>query len=51
MRSDHAGMAKLVDAPALGADEETHRGSSPLSCTSYYLITFLIRTEKQPLIL
>ena len=28
-----AGMAKLVDAPALGADGVTHGGSSPLPGT------------------
>lgn len=28
--SSHAEVAKLVDAPALGADGVTHGGSSPL---------------------
>lgn len=31
---DIAGMAKLVDAPALGADGVTHGGSSPLPGTT-----------------
>jgi hypothetical protein len=30
-----AGVAKLVDAPALGADGATHGGSSPLPSTNY----------------
>jgi hypothetical protein len=36
-----AGVAKLVDALALGASAERHGGSSPLSSTRKFFISFV----------